>query len=405
MPRSRPWIAALSAVALLFSLAIGPLLGTARAQEQVELRVWDQFTDAERIRRRRRDLRRLHGGEPEHHDPPRGHSDRADAATRSTPPSPPAPDRTSSSTTPVRATPACWPMPACSLPLDDYAAQYGWNERIAASALRGDHDRRHALRPAAAGRPDRHVLQQDAARPGRADGSRDPRRAARLLRRGDGEGLHPDRFRQQPGLGGVPPVLDDRQPDDRPGGDARSSCSSNAGKLGHPGDRRPRSRPSSSTLRDAGCFPEDANAITYDDGNALFYTGQSLLHTTGSWLVSDIEDEHARLPRSGSCRSRRSKAATADSGSPASARPTSSPPTAAPGRGGDVPRLPLLAGGGRALGRRGPLHRPGRSSTPPPSRLAALPASILDTLQSAGLRGERSSATTSTCWRRRRSTT
>src|SRR4051794_29352024 len=45
MPRSRPWIIALSAIALLFSLAAGPLLGTARAQDKVELRVWDQFTD------------------------------------------------------------------------------------------------------------------------------------------------------------------------------------------------------------------------------------------------------------------------------------------------------------------------------------------------------------------------
>src|ERR671920_1180883 len=44
MPRSRPWIVALSALALLFSLAAGPLLGDARAQDQVELRVWDQFT-------------------------------------------------------------------------------------------------------------------------------------------------------------------------------------------------------------------------------------------------------------------------------------------------------------------------------------------------------------------------
>jgi raffinose/stachyose/melibiose transport system substrate-binding protein len=42
-------------------------------------------------------------------------------------------------------------------------------------------------------------------------------------------------------------------------------------------------------MRDAGCYSEDANAITYDDGNSLFFTGQSLLHTTGSWLVNDIE--------------------------------------------------------------------------------------------------------------------
>ncbi len=42
-------------------------------------------------------------------------------------------------------------------------------------------------------------------------------------------------------------------------------------------------------LRDAGCF-SDPNALSYDDGNSLFFTGQSLLHPTGSWLVGDIEE-------------------------------------------------------------------------------------------------------------------
>jgi len=43
-------------------------------------------------------------------------------------------------------------------------------------------------------------------------------------------------------------------------------------------------------LRDAGCFSEDVNAITYDDGNSLFYNGEAVLHSTGSWLISDIEE-------------------------------------------------------------------------------------------------------------------
>jgi raffinose/stachyose/melibiose transport system substrate-binding protein len=43
-------------------------------------------------------------------------------------------------------------------------------------------------------------------------------------------------------------------------------------------------------LRDAGCFVDDVNALGYDDGNSLFYSGQSLLHSTGSWLLSDIEE-------------------------------------------------------------------------------------------------------------------
>lgn len=43
-------------------------------------------------------------------------------------------------------------------------------------------------------------------------------------------------------------------------------------------------------LRDAGCFSDDVNALSYDDGNGLFFSGQSLLHSTGSWLLSDIEE-------------------------------------------------------------------------------------------------------------------
>ncbi len=43
-------------------------------------------------------------------------------------------------------------------------------------------------------------------------------------------------------------------------------------------------------LRDAGCFGEDPNALTYDDANALFYSGQALMTPTGSWLISELEE-------------------------------------------------------------------------------------------------------------------
>jgi raffinose/stachyose/melibiose transport system substrate-binding protein len=42
-------------------------------------------------------------------------------------------------------------------------------------------------------------------------------------------------------------------------------------------------------LKNAGCYSADANGINYDDGNSQLYTGQSILDTTGSWLVSDIQ--------------------------------------------------------------------------------------------------------------------
>lgn len=42
-------------------------------------------------------------------------------------------------------------------------------------------------------------------------------------------------------------------------------------------------------LLEAGCYTTDVNAITYDDANALFYAGMSPLNTTGSWLLSGIQ--------------------------------------------------------------------------------------------------------------------
>lgn len=42
-------------------------------------------------------------------------------------------------------------------------------------------------------------------------------------------------------------------------------------------------------LMDAGCYTSDVNALTYEDGSSLFYSGMSPLNTTGSWLISGIQ--------------------------------------------------------------------------------------------------------------------
>src|SRR5215210_5537924 len=134
MPRSRPWLAALSVIAFLISLTAGPLLSDVQAQEPVELRVWDQFTDPTE-------------------------SENADAIyaafmeqnpnitiTRETFSTEQMRDvvntAISSGTGPdlifYDAGPGYAGVLADAdliLPLDDYAAQYGWDERIAAPAL------------------------------------------------------------------------------------------------------------------------------------------------------------------------------------------------------------------------------------------------------------------------------
>ncbi len=41
-------------------------------------------------------------------------------------------------------------------------------------------------------------------------------------------------------------------------------------------------------FKDAEYFPRDPNAVTYDDVNALFYSGKAAMDPTGTWLVGEI---------------------------------------------------------------------------------------------------------------------
>jgi len=45
-------------------------------------------------------------------------------------------------------------------------------------------------------------------------------------------------------------------------------------------------------LRDAGCFGDDVNALTNDDAIALFQSGQSLMYPSGSWAVQNLSPEN-----------------------------------------------------------------------------------------------------------------
>jgi raffinose/stachyose/melibiose transport system substrate-binding protein len=39
-----------------------------------------------------------------------------------------------------------------------------------------------------------------------------------------------------------------------------------------------------------GYYPEDVNAITYEDANSLFYAGEAAMDITGTWLVPEIDE-------------------------------------------------------------------------------------------------------------------
>ncbi len=41
---------------------------------------------------------------------------------------------------------------------------------------------------------------------------------------------------------------------------------------------------------EAGHLPDSPNALTYDNGNALFYSGKAAMNPTGSWLVPALEE-------------------------------------------------------------------------------------------------------------------
>jgi raffinose/stachyose/melibiose transport system substrate-binding protein len=286
MPRSRPWLAALSALALLFSVAAGPLLGTARAQEPVELRVWDQFTNP-------------------------AESDNADAIYAAFTEQNPnvTITREAFSTDQIRdvvntaissgtgpdlifydAGPGYAGVLADAnllLPLDDYAAQYGWDERIAAPAAEATTNDGVFL-----GMP----LQTD------------------LI------GMYYNQtLLEQEGMT-IPETLDDLVAfcgeatekgyipiafADAEGYEAFWQFSMTANQTVGPEGIRALLNNEGSwdspeivaaieaffvTLRDAGCLPEDSVAIPYDDGNSLFYNGEALLNLTGSWLVAEIEE-------------------------------------------------------------------------------------------------------------------
>lgn len=43
-------------------------------------------------------------------------------------------------------------------------------------------------------------------------------------------------------------------------------------------------------MNEAGCFIPNTAAVSYSDGTSLFYSGQALMHLTGTWLIGDIEE-------------------------------------------------------------------------------------------------------------------
>src|SRR5215208_5944722 len=288
MPRFRPWLVALSAIALLFSLAAGPLLTDVRAQEPVELRIWDQFTessvspavDAIYAAFMEKNPNITITREAISSDQMRQTVNTAIASGTG-------PDIILYDAGPSYA--GVLADAGLLLPLDDYAAQYGWKERVAAPAIEAT-----TIDGMLYGMP----LTTDLV------------------------GMYYNKtLLDQEGMT-VPETLDDLVAfcgettekgyvpiafGNNPGWEAFHQFSMTSNQMIGPEamrallmeDQGSWNTPEITkaieaffvTLRDAGCFPDDPAAITYEDGNSLFYGGEALLHTTGSWLTGEIEEQ------------------------------------------------------------------------------------------------------------------
>ena len=159
------------------------------------------------------------------------------------------------------------------LPLDDYAAQYGWKERVAPPALEAT-----TIDGTLYGMPlqvdligmyyNKTLLDKE--------GMTVPRRSTtcHLLRQAKEKGYIPIAFADNPGWEAFHQFS--MTTNQMIGPEAmRELLIDNQGSWNTP-EIITAIEAYFVTLRDAGCFPDDANAITYDDGNSLFFSGQAL---------------------------------------------------------------------------------------------------------------------------------
>ena len=287
MPRSRPWIVALSAIALLLSMAAGPLLSTAKAQDKVELRVWDQFTGPNETENADAIYAAFMEKNPNITITREAFStDQIRDVVNTAISSGTGPDLIFYDAGPGYA--GVLADADLILPLDDYAAQYGWDERVAAPALEAT-----TIDGKLYGMPlqtdligmfyNKTLLDQE--------GLTAPETLDELV----------TFCGQATEKGYIPIAFADNE-----GWQAFHQFSMTANQtVGPEGIRKLLNSEGSwdtpeivtaiqaffVTLRDAGCFPEDPVAIPYADGNSLFINGEALLHTTGSWQIDQWETD------------------------------------------------------------------------------------------------------------------
>ena len=289
MPRSRPWIAALSVIAFLISLTAGPLLSPVQAQEPIELRVWDQFTDPTESE----NADAIYAAFTEQNPNITitrevFETDQMRDVVNTAISSGTGPDLIFYDSGPGYA--GVLAEADLLLPLDDYASQFGWNERVAAPSIEVT-----TIDGTLYGMPlqtdligmyyNQTLLDQE--------GMTVPETLDELVTfcgEATEKGYIPIAFADSDGWPAFHQFS--MTANQMVGPEGIQALLNNEGSWNTP-EMVTAIDAYFVTLRDAGCFAEDPVAINYDDGNSLFYNGEALLHTTGSWLIAEIE---AQMP-------------------------------------------------------------------------------------------------------------
>lgn len=287
-PRFRPWLAALTVLAVLFGLTAGPLLSDARAQDKIELRVWDQFTQPTESDNADAIYQAFMDANPNITITRESfQTDQMRDVVNTAIASGTGPDVIFYDAGPGYA--GVLAKAGLLHPLTDYASQYGWTEKVAAPALEGT-----TIDGTLYGMPlqvdligmfyNKTLLDKE--------GLAVPTTLDELVKFcGDAKakGYTPIAFADNPGWQAFHQFS--MTSNQMIGPEAmRNLLLKNEGSWNTP-EIVTAIQAYFVTLRDAGCFPDDPSAITYEDGNSLFYSGQALLHTTGSWLTTEIEEQ------------------------------------------------------------------------------------------------------------------
>ena len=276
-------VLSLGLILVLLAVAAGPGFGRARAQDPVELLIWDQFTgpETEAVDAIYQEFAEANNvtitREVIDADQMRQTLNTALASGTG-------PDLVVSDAGPAYA--GLLADAGLIVPLDDLAAEYGWADRIAPAAIQGATigDQLYSL-PLTIDLIGVYVNQTLMDEAGLAV----PTTFAELLTfcgAAAEAGYIPFAFANNPGWQAFHQFA--MTSNDMIGPDAMQALLfENRGRWDSP-EMVTAIKSYFVDMREAGCFSDDANALTYDDGNGLFFAGDALMHSTGSWLVRDI---------------------------------------------------------------------------------------------------------------------